>query len=351
MKRAVLLLCVAAGLLVLPVSQVWALHDAGVAHCDACHTMHNSEGGAMVDPNAPDGNAYLLKDETPSDVCLSCHGTRVWSADMMNPSTGASGNFAFMLEDNINDGHNGADNPIPGGHAVHNINAPSKNSVPDPVLTHAPGGTFPASMLGCTSCHDPHGNEHFRLLYGAGEIQDGIYEFTNAAPEAIGISRNSNETATAHTAYLGGMSDWCANCHGDFHGAGATLVHPAGEALGGTIANTYNLYNGTLDQSGGQQATAYLKDVPFEDPANLTNSTAGPSATSQVSCITCHRAHGSSAGNLGRWDFTISLLGEDGVESGSWAIPNPYTNPNQRSLCNKCHNKDEHDATDEIPWP
>ena len=352
MKKAILLLCVAAGLLVLPVSQVLALHDAGVAHCNACHTMHNSENGAPIDPNSPNGNAYLLKDETASDVCLSCHGSRVWSADPMNPTKGAAGDFVFLTEDNINDGHGGANSPIVGAYAGHNINAPSKNSVPDPVLTHAPGGDFPSSMLGCTSCHDPHGNEHFRLLYGEGEIQDGLYEFSNPAPEAIGISRSRDEgTQYGHSAYLGGMSAWCANCHGDFHDAGASLVHPAGVAIGGTIATTYNLYNGTLDQQGGQAATAYIKEVPFEDPANTTMGYEGPTATSQVSCITCHRAHATSGPNMGRWDFAVTLLGEDGLESGSYAMPNPYTNPNQRSLCNKCHNKDVDDETTEIPWP
>jgi cytochrome c553 len=94
---------------------------------------------------------------------------------------------------------------------------------------------------------------------------------------------------------------------------------------------------------GGVQATAYLAEVPFEDAANTTSSTAGPSATSQVSCITCHRAHATSAPDAGRWDFSVTLLHEDGVESGSYQIPDPYGDLNQRSLCNKCHNKDEFD--------
>ena len=38
------------------------------------------------------------------------------------------------------------------------------------------------------------------------------------------------------------------------------------------------------------------------------------------------------------------LENEDGVESGSYQIPDPYADLNQRSLCNKCHNKDVNDA-------
>lgn len=324
-----------------------AFHDAGVAHCNGCHTMHNSEDGTYVDPDSPTGNAWLLKDETPSDVCLSCHATglgAVFGADpLAPPPEKGGGNFAFLLEDNLNDGHNGALNPIGGDAAGHNIVAPSLGAAADATLSTSPGGTFPASELGCSSCHDPHGNDSFRLLHGAGEVQDGLYTFSNAAPEASGLSIFfGSESQSNHTAYNSGMSAWCANCHGDFHNSG-NLVHPSGESIGGSISTTYNLYNGTEDQTGGAQATAYLAEVPFEDAANTTSSTAGPSASSQVSCVTCHRAHATSAPNAGRWDFNVTLLEEDGLESGSYAIPDPYASPNQRSLCNKCHNQDEDD--------
>ena len=58
-------------------------------------------------------------------------------------------------------------------------------------------------------------------------------------------------------------------------------------------------------------------------------------------CLTCHRAHASSGPNAGRWDFNITFLSEDGLESGSYPLPDPYADPAQRSLCNKCHVKDE----------
>ena len=97
---------------------------------------------------------------------------------------------------------------------------------------------------------------------------------------------------------------------------------------------------------GAVAATSYIPEVAFEDAAMTTTSTAGPTAASEVSCISCHRAHATSAPNMGRWDFVVSLLEEDGVESGSRAIPNPYAATSattQRSLCNKCHNKDVND--------
>lgn len=336
----------------------YAFHDAGVAHCNGCHTMHNSEDGALVDPDSPTGNPYLLKDATPSDVCLSCHATglgAVFATDVLTPAPQkGAGNFIFLTEDNINDGHNGALNPIPGSAAGHSINAPGNGLLADGTIGAAPGGTFPASKLGCSSCHDPHGNPNFRMLYGAGaSVQDGLATFSNAAPDAEGLSIfGGSESNSSHTAYQGGMSAWCGNCHGDFHdNVGTDLIHPTGVAMGGSIATNYELYNGTSDPTGGALATAYLAQVPFEDAANTTTSTAGPSATSQVSCVTCHRAHATSAPNAGRWDFNVTGLEEDGHESGSYKLPNPY-DVYQRSLCNKCHVKDADDElVDFTPAP
>jgi hypothetical protein len=326
-----------------------AFHDAGVADCGGCHTMHNSENGQLVDPDSPDGNPWLLKDATPSDVCLSCHSTGsrgVFAADPLVPSAQkGGGNFVFLLEDNLNDGHG---DPITGDAAGHNINAPSKGVGPDATLSEGPGGDFPSDALGCSSCHDPHGNTNFRLLYGVAEIQDGLYTFTNPAPDAEGIAlKTQTETNATHTAYKGGMSAWCGNCHGDFHSNDVKMIHPSGVAIGGTIATAYNLYNGTSDQTGGNAATAFLAAVPFEDAAMTTTSTEGPTALSQVSCITCHRAHATSAPNAGRWDFNVVGPAADGYTSGSWKIPNPYDGY-QRSLCNKCHVKDAGDEL--VDW-
>jgi hypothetical protein len=326
---------------------VFAFHDGGVAHCNGCHTMHNSEDGALIDPANPNGNAYLLVKADPSSVCIDCHDHLdrpfpIGGDPLAPPSARAAGNFIFLIEDNLNDGHGGATDPIPGDAAGHNIISAEQGLTADATLLTAPGGGFNASVLGCTSCHDPHGTQDFRFLYGVGRGQPGTAPFVNPAPTAVGTSIFAPEGAT-HTAYQGGMSAWCGNCHGDFHANNTKLIHKAGVAMGATVAQTYNLYNGSDDLIGGTQATAYLNEVPFEDPANTTSSTTGPSATSQVSCISCHRAHATSAPNAGRWDFSVTHLAEDGVESGSYAIPNPYS-VYQRSLCNKCHKKDEFDA-------
>jgi hypothetical protein len=376
MRRIPMLpLLVAVAALAIWAAPALAFHDAGVAACNGCHTMHNSQNNAPMSNDAPGGvghgNDYLLLQSTPTDTCLICHGRTtsgygIWGSAPLTPRGGGAthggGDFVFLTEDNINDGRGGSTNPRPGSYAGHNVISIDKGVTADPVLTTAPGGTFPSAQLACSSCHDPHGTNSFRILYGANRIVQGSYTFTNPAPEAVGIDLSNTvfEGQTNHTAYQSGMSAWCANCHGNFHAADANLIHPSGTPIGATIAAIYNSYNGSADCAAnpptaagapcgsGTAATAYLAQVPFEDAANTDiTATAGPTAASTVMCLSCHRAHASSAADIGRWDFTVNLMVKDGVESGSYALgqnlPAAYNDANQRSLCNKCHAKDEFD--------
>lgn len=328
-----------------------AFHDGGVASCNGCHTMH---AGAGNPADTPTGNQFLLKQSNSTDTCTRCHNTsygNTWGASVTSPgNVYGGGQFVFLLEDNLNDGHNGHLSPIPGYQAGHNVISVDKGTSVDPVNATAPGGSYNASYMHCTSCHDPHGKGgHFRLLYGndfpESEAMGYSFDYTNPAPTAAGLAIfGAAESNTNHTAFNAGMSEWCANCHGDFHNTQypTVLKHPSGAALGAEIAANYNMYNGT-GHYDGSQTTAYLALVPFEDAGAATTSTEGPSGTSKVMCLTCHRAHASSAPDAGRWDFNIVTWSEEGVESGSYAIPNPYaatSGAEQRSLCNKCHAKD-----------
>ena len=307
--------------------------------------MHNSEDGTALPSTGMAGVNWLLKSTEPSDVCLSCHanqfGSAMGSDPLSPPAELGAGNFVFLLENNLNDAPDGAVSPIPGSAAGHNIISAVYGIGRDSRFLNAPGGSFPSDQLSCTSCHDPHGNANFRMLYGSGPVQGNTGAFLNIAPIAVGldVTVGSAETNSNHTAYISGMSDWCANCHGNYHdeGGNSSFEHPASENLDGEIADQYNRYNGTDFPTSGILTDAYLAAVPFEDPFAQTNSALGASTQSRVMCLTCHRAHASSAPNSGRWDFNVSLLNQDGLQSGSYPIPDPYNSPNQTGLCFKCH--------------
>ena len=319
-----------------------AFHDGGVASCQGCHTMHESQDGQLVVAGED-----LLRGESATDLCLGCHAGAngaVFGVEPLLPAPErGGGNFIFLLEDNLNDFQNGAQRPISGEAAGHSVVAPSVGLLPDSRWINAPGGNFPSASLGCTSCHDPHGNGNFRMLLGAGPVQNELYYFAADAPLAEGIDLDgAPEGAGNHTAYQSGWALWCGNCHGDhYHDEGQSrFEHPAEDSFGGDIADRYNFYLGDTNPFGGSPASSYLPIVPFEDPSTTSSSSAGPSSASRVSCISCHRAHGSSGPASGRWDFNVSALGDDGVISGSLPIPNPYAETGQRALCVKCHDVD-----------
>ncbi len=392
------LVIAAAALLVLGLSgTALAFHNGGVAHCDGCHSMHNSADNPIgLDRNGnPTGaiaNAKLLKGTDASSTCLNCHkrngGYGVLSTDGSNKTQG--GDFAWLTF-NFTKSVHGHLNTYFSENNGHNIIAADYGLVMDtnPSNASAPGGTYQASKLGCTSCHDAHGQVldgtkggsgavevsgsydaepvnggirgNYRILgdalYEAGDHDGDGYDFSNAAP--VAEANGSNGYAVD---YGYGMSEWCANCHTDFLNSGTKHVAGAGNGLLDGMGTNYNSYVKTGDFTG-TQATSYDALVPFErgtgadhttlDPANAINGGPGPAAGAQVMCLTCHRAHASANNNAGRWDFETELIAEStAIENAPTATAVPfYSNGtavdvatkyghNQRSLCNKCHVQD-----------
>jgi predicted CXXCH cytochrome family protein len=316
-----------------------AFHDGGVASCSSCHVMHESEDGQQVD-----ASGELLRGVSGSDLCLGCHadanGAVFGVSPLAPPPERGPGNFVFLLEDNLNDGTNGGTNPIAGEAAGHSIVAPSVGLVAETRWVSAPGGSYPSSELSCTSCHDPHGNANYRMLWGAGETEGGDFSFQYAAPTAVGLPLDGPpESRSNHVAYRRGMSAWCSNCHGFYHDevSGPGFHHDFDADFERGMLNRYAVYDGDANPAGGEPSTSYLPEAPYQDPTATRSTTGPPSTSSRAMCLTCHRAHATSSPAAGRWDFRVQYLQEDGVESGSYAIPNPYPDPSQGRLCAKCH--------------
>ena len=374
-------------------SAAFAFHGGGVAHCDGCHSMHAGSGneGRFV-AQGPS----LTNGSDPSSTCLNCHDGaaryHVSSADGSNTTEG--GDFHWT-KDNGYAYYNRGLRTVDFNNAGHNMLAADYGMANDANLAAAPGGGAPSAGFGCTSCHDPHGQSGGGTANGAlpisvsgsygdvpaADTQAGNYRllydsnkafFTEDAPIA-----RANSYDGASVQYGDGMSLWCANCHGGFYTQSASAgMHPTDVS----VPAAYDGYVATGNFTG-TSANSYDPLVPIErggvtasselvDPTDAAVASFGTTGTSQVMCLTCHRAHASPYNNALRWDYTTSeFIAESwNTLSGTGTVlpdpavaamyykhgtvvdvatfdpaATPFTNgygEYQRSLCNKCHVQD-----------
>jgi len=379
-----------------------AFHDGGVAHCDGCHTMHNT--GAVSEGVIYTDNEHLLKGPDTGTVCLNCHegdGTyHVLSTDRNGGNYSPGGDFAWMTLDFTWTAHGDPQESLGRNHG-HNVIADGFGLEADTVNTVAPGGSYQAIDLSCASCHDPHGKKvnktgpivgsgsygtdlpadapagavlgNFRLLGDDGYDAGSSVQFTEPVPTAITFSPfggpgADEESDDRHTDYGTGMSEWCTQCHTGFDQGEAGGKHPSDSgATLGDLEDNYNRYRASGDLSA-TPSDSYFALVPFERGAGVTatdlnpTSLEGPATTSNVMCLSCHRAHASAFKFAGRWDFTVEFLKDShpngnttsgpGIDEPDGSLPihkeNSYYGrdiatvygPYQRALCNKCHLQD-----------
>ncbi len=330
--------------------------------------MHNSfEGSANVTgmPQFASG-PYLLKAQDQSGACLNCHNAsdttgssyHISTANVTpNDSTRAvegtpGGDFAWLKKTMVVSlrGHaTGSDGDTHG----HNIVAVDFGYTAEKTRTTAPGGTYPAASLACSSCHDPHGTYRrladgsqvktglpifasgsytssaapiagvsavgvYRILGGVGyqpKSLAGSYAFANPAPDAVAKS-SYNGVSTSVTAAAGqkdlvaygqGMSEFCANCHTAMHedtyvsgqsGFGKYgfmgNVHPAGNGakLTAAIAANYNAYvtSGVMTGTGGYSAIAPY-EIGTQDYTAMKVFVAAPVAATTSNNVNCLSCH------------------------------------------------------------
>ena len=303
--------------------------------------MHNSEQGSPVAYSFSSGNqviseqpfANLLKTD-----CLGCHSSSgaetivamddsevpivfnlsepTYPPDGSTTSTLAGGNFHWLLQNGDAYGHN-----------VYGIAAEDFRFPP----TQAPGGvertgecanchgTLATVQSGCEGCHVPQHHAAKAVVTGKdqgwyrflGSVmqRDGTHQPTaegvvgiedpNWEQSPLSTKHNTYQGSTAsYTSYLesGSIDQKCAGCHGTFHNettANSTWIrHPVDVAIPG---------------SGEFAAfTTYDPLVPVARP-NVSTLDADFSTinrgTDEVSCISCHRAHGSPYPAMLRWAY------------------------------------------------
>ncbi len=331
--------------------------------CSNCHTMHNSQAGSAVSSEGLNQN--LLKTDCigchsntgPETIKVIGTSTKVPVIyNLVEPTYNvglsasgdtnclAGGNFYWVEHVGDQYGHNVI------SHA-------------DATLSEAPGRNqgctgschyslyswrFPwpnSEGKGCTSCHTP---AHHKKGYSTpiADEEDGWYRFLARRHAQGPDSDNRNVkgledpdwqqtvSPTDHNEYWdtdtfgpdnAGISRFCAACHGQFHstrygpwinggfrgGPGGGwhtapwLRHPAGIFLPATgEASKYN-----TDGSGADGETGPYHPLAPVSRQNIDSYTAPSSQVSvgsdgdMVSCLSCHRAHGSPYPDMLRWDY------------------------------------------------
>ena len=296
--------------------------------CSNCHTMHYSQSPWPSEWGSGPNESLLI------NSCVGCHtgendGTNTTpyvystSSPTYETDTLAGGNFYWLA--------NGCDEC---GHNVIAIPGVSQDSN----FTQTPGyvgGTTCSGCHGsgnmvltkCIFCHDPkhHADDNgpvvgddeevkYRFLsftakhpssfqegkykfYGVAGIEDDNWEYTVSSSdhnEYCGAVSSGDYSGASHS-----ISRYCAACHWGFYGdnTGHWKRHPSDYALpdSGEYAN-YTTYSplapiarleGTLTGMAAASSTV----TPGED---------------QVSCLSCHRPHGSPYPDLLRWNYESS---------------------------------------------
>jgi len=308
-------------------------------NCSSCHTMHNSQNGSVV-------HCTQLHESLLNSDCLGCHtGTNngsnstpyVHSVHDLNDdgaaygesgiegTTLAGGTFKYLTtEDSY--GHN----VVGLGNADKTLFIPPGYSggLPAADSTTPGDGNWPdgeqITCAGTYGCHGSHNSTSNAMAIRGAHHQGGtgkIVPGSDTSPAAgyrmlVGIAGYEDSdweyqpTSTAHNQYKGSdgtidnstISYLCAQCHGVFHdGSNGSpwLRHPSDFSMSRATGSEYSSY------------TVYLPATPLastEIPDSVTSDiTSGSSDI--VTCLSCHRAHGSPYYKSMRWGYAESSDG------------------------------------------
>lgn len=326
--------------------------------CSDCHTMHNSQNGAPVvssvfggvlDSADTDPRGGLLKKN-----CTACHMGLNTGANTTpyvfsiapdiptygvtgtenTTNTSAGGSFYWVATDPAT-GHNvqdvAAQDPTlgimaPGAPAGYNLtqlrcagpngchgDRSTGGEIPAMYKTHHPIVTN-ANIDGTTPA------KSFRFLNGVVGIEDSDWEYRPTADAHNQYKGEDRYNGTETTDSAGTISHFCAICHPKFHSGSGNisstmkspwLRHPTDidifSRLGGT---EYVNYDGDAGVAGNQ----YDPAVPLASSTLTTVQSTVSANNSIITCVTCHRAHGSPYYKAMRWNYrdanlTVALKG------------------------------------------
>lgn len=307
---------------------------AGVSgSCANCHTMHATDGTGSAISGGAKGSLTI-------GGCVGCHtGTNAggttpyvltsglpvygpeYSGGTINTATAttlAGGNFYWVDKNQGNDATKGH-NVITDGLSDYDMDAPGRRDGDQPAFAAQATGLTCAGTMGCHGDRSVEGDyasvsgahhgtgaidgtnvaQSFRFLDGILGAEDSDWEFTVSNADHNGYKAEARTEASAMADGGNTISSLCGQCHGDFHSGtdlvsdgSAWLRHPTDIKLPGGEYASY---------TDGEGVGTYNVIAPVGASTPLTTDIT--LANSIVTCISCHRAHGSPYADLLRWDY------------------------------------------------
>jgi hypothetical protein len=283
--------------------QVQARIQDGLA-CSDCHTMHNSQNGISMGLSEAQG--YLLVND-----CIGCHQGNVGSLLSVNSAP----IVLHTSEPNTNNTASSANNTLAGGsfywvsstggaldNMGHNVEGLAAVDITN--STNPPGGPAITSQLTCYAtigCHTATAVHHSGVggdssapttaVWVDGSSPAASYRFLNGIQGGENGDWEYTNSSTDHNVYWGSSGVGTT-------GSSPWVRHPTDISLN-TIGGEFSDYN------------TYDPIVPVAINAGTSAAIGGPNSQfdtiqagrDNVTCISCHRAHGSGFDDLLRWNY------------------------------------------------
>jgi predicted CXXCH cytochrome family protein len=379
--------------------------------CASCHRAHTAISTVTWTDNQSTQRSSLLISDASSmtSYCYVCHGDGAPGANTNVQSgvyDGNPGGTNSSVDATLNGGGFSKIGGITGPNSAtvmssHNVDIYS-GANPTALIRwgyqNPVGGASDLTAMGaftCTDCHDPHGSSNYRLLKDVvNGTRTGGYVGTNNTPEpwvtsneegypSGGFKKGPNGlldianykpsytsaqyASNGSNAPTGAMSAWCSACHtayvqpNSLYDYGVNIPpatstnrmyyrHPVDVALSvGTAADPEDraLLTQLKDDSG-----LPLEMGSGQVASGFSYATGGKiwDERGNVSCLTCHRAHGTAA-TMSGWAATS--LGSDGLPQTGVSTTTPLADSNgvdpthdsallrydNRGVCERCHDK------------
>jgi predicted CXXCH cytochrome family protein len=308
--------------------------------CAACHRIHTATSG------------NLIKDPSGPAMCQTCHEGGIGAdTDVMNGQYVTDGESDHAWGDPTKNLLGGGFDYIQNTSTTtsqHRMGAALLPPGIDP--TTGPGAYV---NLKCLSCHTPHQDkdhaDQYRLLRVRpnGATSDLLVAWNGPWDDATQTATSTTSKDRAYTDkdfdderpdtqrytnnYKNGQDRWCAACHTRYTTREDTTAYDAGDIFGNVKRyrhNTDAMISGVIDPVNGLHYDL-TTDLPLNRPGDLDED-GDSDEHNTMSCLTCHRVHGTDAA-------MSAQAAMNPVERGDLPVGSTLLRRAQRGVCTNCH--------------